>query len=124
MGAVSYVQELLTLQTTTSVPKQKDYDLDLQSLWFAKSPLVFPPPNINRLPGSRSSSHNTGWTSSGVRRTHFFTGVLRDNVSLVTTKIHLTWDGNEPGLTVKAQQKHIPPPPPLNKGEQEHYRQL
>lgn len=112
------------MQTTRSTPEQKDYDLDLQSLWFTKSPPVFPPPSVNRLPGSRGSTYKTGWTSSGSRRTHFLIGALRDNSSLVTTKIHLTWDGNEPGLTVKAQQKHFPPPSPLSKEEQEHYRDM
>lgn len=112
------------MQTTRSAPEQKDYDLDLQSLWFAKSPPVFPPPNVNRLPGTRGSTYKTGWTSSGSRRTHFLTGALRDNSSLVTTKIHLTWDGNEPGLTVKAQQKHFPPPSALSKREQEQYRDM
>jgi hypothetical protein len=64
-----------------------------------------------------------GWNSSGARKIWFLTGAIRDDVTLATTKIHLTWDGNEPGLTVKAEQKHIPPPKPLSQQELDKYRE-
>ena len=112
----------LILQPTSSL-EAEDLDLDLELLWFAKSPAAFPPPSINRLPGSRSYASSSGWSSSGVRKTHTFTGAIRDNGTLSTTKIHLTWDGSNPGLTVKAQQRHFPPPRKLSKNELETYRE-
>jgi hypothetical protein len=63
-----------------------------------------------------------GWSSSGARKTWFLTGVIRDDITLATTKIHLTWDGNEPGLTVKAEQRHLPLPKPLSLRELDDYR--
>lgn len=100
-----------------------DYDLDLQSLWLAKSPMTFPPPSINRLPGSRSSTYNSGWSTDGARKIFFLKGAIRDNYSLVATKMYLTWDANAPGLTVKTEQKHIPPPRPLTQTELDNYRE-
>lgn len=101
---------------------QNDMDLDLKSLWFAKQPVVFPPPSISRLPGSWTPAYTMGWSSDGVRKTYYLTGAIRDDITLITTKFHLTWDGNEPGLTVKAEQMHLPPPRPLSRRELEDYR--
>lgn len=105
-----------------SVDGTQDLDLDLKSLWFSKSPPTFPPASINRLPGSRSYASSSGWSSSGVRKIHTFTGAIRHNSTLATTIIHLTWDGSSPGLTVKAQQRHIPPPRKLSRNELDSYR--
>ena len=115
----------LIAQPTRSPETQtqmKDLDLDLKSLWFAKEPAVFPPPAINRLPGKRTYASSSGWSSSGVRKTHTFTGAIRDTTTLGTTIMHLTWDGSNPGLTVKAQQRHIPPPRKLSQSELDAYR--
>lgn len=60
----------------------------------------------------------------GARKTYTFTGIIRHNVDLSTTKIHLTWDGSNPGLSVKAEQKQIPPPRPLSTNELEDYREM
>ncbi|TAQ87867.1 hypothetical protein B7494_g3805 [Chlorociboria aeruginascens] len=97
----------------------QDLDLDLKSAWFAKNHPTFPPASVNRLPGSRSSAFTVGWSSNGVRKTHTLTGVIRHNTTLATTKVHLTWDSSNPALTVKAKQKHYPPPPTLNHDELE-----
>lgn len=100
----------------------KDYDLDLKSLWFAKSPVSFPPPSMNR-DGKLIVAYSQGWSSSGVRRTHTFTAHVRNTTTLAGTKIHLTWDASNPGLTVKAEQRHDPPPRTLSQGELESCRE-
>lgn len=105
-------------------PSEADLPLDLDSLWFAKSPPAFPPPSINRLPGSRFYSSSSGWSSNGVRRTHTFTGAIRHTNSLATTIIHLTWDASNPQATVKARQKYTPAPPPLTAHQLANYQQL
>ena len=100
-----------------------DLDLDLLSGWYAKTPAAFPPTSIKGMPGKRSYSSSSGWSSSGVRKTYTFTGAVRDNGTLATTIIHLTWDASNPEYTVKAQQRHIPPPRKLSVTELEQYRE-
>jgi hypothetical protein len=100
----------------------KDYDLDLQSIWFAKSPVSFPPPSMNR-DGKLIFAYSQGWSSSGVRRIHTFTAHVRNTTTLAGTKIHLTWDASNPGLTAKAEQRHDAPPRQLSQGELESYRE-
>lgn len=95
-------------------------NLDLQSLWFARG--IFPPPSIASLPGKRGYASSSGWSSSGGRKTHTMTAIIRHNDDLSSTKIRLIWDGNNPGLTVKADQQYIPPPRNLNSAELETYR--
>ncbi|KAG9232754.1 putative altered inheritance of mitochondria protein 3 [Amylocarpus encephaloides] len=105
----------------TTPPPPRDLDLDLQSLWFASSPPAFPPPTISH---SRLTHATTsGWSSNGVRKTHTFSAVVQDNGTLARTNIHLTWDASNPGLTVKAQQRHTPPPPALSRYELDDCRQ-
>lgn len=111
----------LTSQPASS-HNAKDYDLDLKSLWFAKSPVSFPPPSMNR-DGKLMVAYSQGWSSSGVRRTHTFTAHVRNTTTLAGTKIHLTWDASNPGLTVKAEQRHEPPPRKLSLGELESCRE-
>ncbi|KAE9379035.1 hypothetical protein N431DRAFT_327486 [Stipitochalara longipes BDJ] len=111
----------LTSQPTSS-HEAKDYDLDLKSLWFARSPVSFPPPTMNR-DGKIFYSSSSGWSSSGVRKTHTFTAHVRNTVTLASSKIHLTWDASNPAVTVKAQQRHYPPPRRLSQTELESYHQ-
>ncbi len=111
----------LTSQPASS-HNAKDYDLDLKSLWFAKSPVCFPPPSMKR-DGKLAVAWSQGWSSSGVRRTHTFTAHVRNTTTLAGTKIHLTWDASNPGLTVKAEQRHDPPPRNLSQGELESCRE-
>jgi hypothetical protein len=111
----------LTSQPTSS-NSARDYDLDLKSLWFAKSPPSFPPPSMNR-DGKLTYASSSGWSSSGVRRTHTFTAHVRNTVTLASSKIHLIWDASNPGLTVKAEQRHDPPPRKLSQSELESYRE-
>ena len=116
---------MLIVQPTSSTEPQtqiRDLDLDLKSLWFAREPVAFPPATINRLPGKRTYASSSGWSSTGVRKIHTFTGAIRDNTTLGTTIIRLTWDGSNPGVTVKAQQRHIPPPKKLTRSELDAYR--
>jgi hypothetical protein len=100
----------------------KDLDLDLKSLWFAKSPPMFPPPSLGR-DGKISTASSSGWSSNGVRKTHTFNGIIQDNSTMARTKILLSWDDSNPGLTVKAQQKHIPPPRKLSRHELDDCRE-
>ncbi|KAG0652203.1 altered inheritance [Hyphodiscus hymeniophilus] len=102
--------------------QMEDLDLDLKSLWFTKQPVAFPPASINRLPGSRTYASSSGWSSTGVRKTYTFIGAIRDTTTLGTTIVRLTWDGSNPGVTVKAQQRHVPPPRKLSRSELEAYR--
>ncbi|PQE16037.1 gmp synthase protein [Rutstroemia sp. NJR-2017a WRK4] len=95
-------------------PKPADLPLDLPSLWFLQSPIPFPPPSIARLPGTRTATYSTSWSSNGVRKTHTLTGIIRDNTTLSSTKLKLTWDSSSPAHSIRALQKHIPPPPPLS----------
>lgn len=117
------IRILLMTQARSSHPERKNLDLDLGSLWFAQTPAAFPPQSIARLAGSRGYASSSGWSSDGVRKTYTFTGVIRHCSDLSTTKIHLTWDGANPGLTVRAEQKHLPPPRPLSTSELEDYRE-
>ncbi|KAH8658698.1 hypothetical protein BGZ60DRAFT_415357 [Tricladium varicosporioides] len=105
-----------------SKPKPKLLDLDLPSLWFAQSPPAFPPPCITRG-GKTSCASKSGWGSNGVRKTHWFTGVIQHNADLSRTTIHLTWDGSNPGLTVKAEQRYTAPPREIGGEELEASRE-
>jgi hypothetical protein len=117
-------RERMLIPQPSSTPKSGvDLDLDLKSGWYARNPPTFPPQSINRLPGSRIYASSSGWSSTGVRKTHTFTGAIRDNATLATTIIQLTWDASNPEYTVKAKQKHIPPPRKLSAGELESYRE-
>jgi len=119
----NYGKRRLILQTSSATNNTSDLELDLKSGWYAKSPPTFPPASIHRLPGKRSYASSSGWSSSGVRKTHTFTGAIRDNTTLATTIIHLTWDASNPEHTVKAQQRHISPPRKLSSNELESYRE-
>ncbi|CZR54494.1 related to myosin tail region-interacting protein MTI1 [Phialocephala subalpina] len=98
----------------------QDLDLDLQSLWFAQTPTRFPPKTIK--PSTITYAATSGWSSSGVRKTHTYSAHIRFYKDLSSTKIHLTWDSSNPGITVKVQQRHCPPPKQLSRGELEDYR--
>ncbi|TVY27785.1 hypothetical protein LHYA1_G003758 [Lachnellula hyalina] len=93
-----------------------ELDLDLKTLWFAQMPPLFPPPSLGRN-GKISHASSSGWSSNGVRKTHTFNAVIQDNSTMARTKILLTWDASNPGLTVNAQQKHFPPPRKLSMHE-------
>lgn len=105
---------------TTDSHELKDLDLDLDSEWFAKG--TWPPPSVSRLPWNFNHAKQEGWSSSGARKTHFLNGAFRDNNTLATTNINLTWDASWPKGTVKAQQRHTPPPRKLRADELDHYR--
>lgn len=101
----------------------EDLDLSLPTLWFAKSPAILPPSIIGSSSNKKIHASSSGWSSSGARKTYTYNTVVQDNATLARTKIHLTWDASNPGVTVKAKQKHIPPPPKLGQDELERYRQ-
>ncbi|RDW84567.1 hypothetical protein BP6252_02157 [Coleophoma cylindrospora] len=95
----------------------KDFDLDLDSEWYAKG--TWPPPPLVRLPGKRSYACSSGWSQSAGRKTHHLDGAIRDSSTLATTNIHLVWDASWPKGSVKVQQRHSPPPRKLNSDELE-----
>jgi len=111
----------LTAQLTSSYDA-KDFDLDLKSLWFAKSPPAFPPRSMTR-DGKLTYASSSGWSSSGVRKTHTFTAHVRNTTTLAGTKILLTWDASNPAVTVKVEQRHDPPPRQLGRSELESCRE-
>ncbi|PBP28682.1 GMP synthase [Diplocarpon rosae] len=94
----------------------RDLDLDLKSEWFVQG--KFPPKTIKAQIYCTSS----GWSSSGNRKTHYLIVHVRFP-DLSSSKIRLTWDGSNPGYTVKAEQRHFPAPRILSRGELEDYRE-
>ncbi|KAL5354751.1 hypothetical protein ACLOAV_000840 [Pseudogymnoascus australis] len=108
--------------TQKTAIKIEDFDLDLEKQWFANQPVVFPPASIDRVPGSRGYKYSSGWSSNGVRKTCTFIGLVIYN-TLAYTKIHITWDASNPGLTVKSEQRHFPPPIAPTKSQLDSYRQ-
>ncbi|TVY44632.1 Altered inheritance of mitochondria protein [Lachnellula occidentalis] len=91
-----------------------ELDLALKTLWFAETPPHFPPPSLGRN-GEISHASSSGWSSNGVRKTHTFNAVIQDNSTMARTKILLTWDASNPGLTVNVQERHFPPPRKLSR---------
>ncbi|KAF7879150.1 hypothetical protein EAF04_000349 [Stromatinia cepivora] len=106
---------------STSQYTPTDLPLSLQTLWFTHNPPLFPTPSITSLPGTRSHTTSTSWTSIGPRKTHTFLACIRHHESLSTTKIKITWDAANPAHSVRAEQKHFPPPRDLSRGELEIY---
>lgn len=98
----------------TAVPT--DFDLDLKSEWYAKSPPIWPPPHLKHNKQFRFNGYSTSWTSYDGHRHTNFTGVIVHS-KLAKSKIHITYDGAEPRLTAQAEQMHYPPPKSLNKQE-------
>ncbi|EKD11812.1 GMP synthase [Drepanopeziza brunnea f. sp. 'multigermtubi' MB_m1] len=102
-------------QSSSSRDRPVDLDLDLQSLWFVDG--KFPPSTIN----TRIYSSTSGWESSGSRKKHYKVIHMRFP-DLSSSKIRITWDSSNPGYTVKAEQRHTPPPRPLSRQELEDCR--
>jgi hypothetical protein len=101
----------------------QDFELDLDTLWFAGDHARFPPPSINALPGSRGINYSMGWSGSGGRKNCHLTGILiHSNPPLARTKIHVTWEDSNPRGTVKALQKHYPPPRQPGPAELQQWR--
>ncbi|CZT08200.1 related to myosin tail region-interacting protein MTI1 [Rhynchosporium agropyri] len=93
-----------------------DLDLDLKSQWFVKG--QFPPRTVS----AKSYTTSSGWSSSGSRKSHWLVAHMRF-ADLSSTKIRVSWDGSSPEYTVKAEQRHTPPPPPLSRRELEECRE-
>ena len=98
-----------------SQPVTQDLDLDLKSQWFVKG--QFPPRTIP----TKSYITGSGWSSSGSRKSHWLVAHMRF-ADLSSTKIRVTWDSSSPEYTVKAEQRHTPPPPPMGRRELESCR--
>lgn len=93
-----------------------DFDLELGSLWWNKLPPKLPVPSMQNK-GPQTSSSGWSWEQDfrGSRKT--LIAVVRFLDDLPTTKVKVTWDPSSPAKTVKAEQKHLPPPPPLSPEE-------
>ncbi|KAI9789565.1 MAG: hypothetical protein M1816_005972 [Peltula sp. TS41687] len=91
----------------------KDLDLDLDSLWFAKQPIAFPPPS---MPQAKNQSYKlaTSWTQLGSKTTYTLTVAIQWAKDMSLTRVRLTWNPSRPRDTVRAEQKHILPPAPLS----------
>ncbi len=105
----------LTNQLSSSHDQHTDLDLDLNSEWFVNG--KFPPKTIP----TRTYVTSSGWSSSGSRKTHHLIVHMRFK-NLSSSKIRLTWDSSNPGYTVKAEQRHFPPPRMLSQRELKNYR--
>jgi hypothetical protein len=112
---------LISQPTRSQLPK--DLDLDLQSLWFTRTPIQLSPRTMKDL-GKTNSASSSGWSSSGVRKTHHYITHIRYTDTLASTKIKITWDSSNPSVTVKSEQKHFPPPRELTRSELEQYHEL
>ncbi|RPB03371.1 hypothetical protein L873DRAFT_1787150 [Choiromyces venosus 120613-1] len=86
-----------------------DLDLELSTAWFSKSPLRFPK-SIEEIEGKMLISTSQWTRASSGRTKHTLLMASRWTMNLSTTKIKLTWDTSAPAATVKALQRHIPPP--------------
>ena len=89
-----------------------DFDLSLSTLWFTKNPPTLPA--AIRAAGTTIRTYH--WTTEqsylGISKT--LVVAIRFTDTLATTKLLLTWESSNPRATVKAQQKHFPPPAALS----------
>jgi len=93
-----------------------DLDLSLEQEWFAASPMRLPP-SIHNNP-HKACRTSSSWTRSPSGRTqHTLLLSLLWTQNLSHTLVRLTWDGSAPAATVRAEQRHSPPPPPLSRQE-------
>ena len=92
---------------------QKNFDLDLGSLWYTKMPPAFPVPSM-RAKGPSTSSYSYCWEQDfgGTRKT--LVTVIRWTHDLSMTKVQIKWKESDPRGTVVAEQKHFPPPTALS----------
>lgn len=89
-----------------------DLELSLETPWFTTSPLRLPQ-SIDRNP-CKALRYSSSWMRSPSGRTrHTLIISLLWTENLSSTKIRLTWDQSAPVHTIKAEQKHFPPPEPL-----------
>lgn len=89
-----------------------DFDLSLSTLWFTKNPPALPA----AIRAAGTTTHTYSWTTEqsylGISKT--LVVAIRFTDTLATTKLLLTWESSNPKTTVKAQQKHFPPPAALS----------
>ena len=90
----------------------RDFDLSLSTLWFTKNPPTLPA----AIRAAGTTTHTYSWTTEqsyqGISKT--LVVAIRFTETLATTKLLLTWESSNPRATVKAQQKHFPPPAALS----------
>src|SRR5450755_1869260 len=86
-------------------------DLELQTLWFTKTPPAFPTPKMRALGLLTAEYGWEHWDNLKGGKDWEFIGVIQfEDFSI--TKIKLNWDSTNPCGTVKAEQKFIAAPIP------------
>jgi len=94
----------------------KDFDLCHGSLWYTKLPPDFPVPSMSAQdPCSSTYSYSWDYEFGGMKKELVASCRWTDDMSI--TKVRVTWKDKDPIHTVKAEQKHIPPPAPLSEEE-------
>ncbi|KAI9721829.1 MAG: hypothetical protein M1812_002165 [Candelaria pacifica] len=101
----------------------QDIDLDLQTLWFAKSPLAIPPAFKN---GTRkcTTTWSSSWQQDYMKTENSLIVVVRWLDDLSATKVRITWIEADPRGTVEAQQQHYPSPAPISEEDLHENREL
>lgn len=91
---------------------QKEFDLALSTLWFTKNPPSLPP----AIRAAGTTTHTYSWMTeqSYKSMTKTLIVAIRFTDTLAITKLLLCWDTSNPASSVKAQQKHYPPPAALS----------
>ncbi|MCJ1271396.1 hypothetical protein MMC22_011296 [Lobaria immixta] len=94
----------------------QDFDLNLNSLWYSKTPPAFPVSSM-KAKGPCTSTYSWSWEQdfSGTRK--ILICAVRWTDTLATTKVRVTWKDSDPRGTVETQQMHIPPPAPLSEND-------
>ncbi|KAI9774749.1 MAG: hypothetical protein M1835_005988 [Candelina submexicana] len=100
----------------------RDIDLDLQSLWFARSPPALPSAIKDSTRGCTTTwSH--AWQEDYSKTEKTLVAVVRWLDDLSATKIQIIWIDSDPEGTVEARQQHYPPPAPMGEEQLEHARE-
>lgn len=95
-----------------------DLELCLETEWFICNPLKLPA-SIQDNP-QKSFQYTNSWERLPSGRTrHTLIIAIMWTLNLSQTKVRLSWDASAPAATVKAQQRHSPPPIPLSEHQLE-----
>ncbi|KAI9887085.1 MAG: hypothetical protein M1823_001075 [Watsoniomyces obsoletus] len=87
----------------------RELDLELDTLWFTKSAHAFLPPSLEPIRDMTSKAAFKR-IQEGSRVLHCVTTAILWTDHLSVSKFRLTWDLVDPKGTVRAEQKHLPPP--------------
>lgn len=91
---------------SSPLPGQKEFDLQLQTLWFTA-----PANNLHLPPTLSGLNYVISTTTSGAA--HTLTIALRIAEDLSIVKYRLSWQSHDPLNTVSVERKELPAPPVL-----------